>query len=199
MDETYKIRTRIKGVDLLFRTADGVFSPRAVDKGTLAMLEHTEFKPEDRVLDLGCGYGVVGILAALLLGPENVVMLDKDPAAVELARENAERNGVKGIKWYVSDGFREFPEKDFTLILSNPPYHTDFSVAREFIEKGFNRLQVGGRMLMVTKRDLWYRNKLTAIFGSTRVWEQDGYYVFSSIKKSSSYANTKNRKEKPKP
>lgn len=80
--------------------------------------------------------------------------------------------------------------------LSNPPYHADFSVPKEFIEKGFNRLQIGGKMYMVTKRKDWYKNKLISIFGGVKIWEIDGYYVFLAIKKQSSYANVKARKVK---
>ncbi len=68
----------------------------------------------------------MGILAAKLLGAENVVMVDKDNTAVEISRENAALNNVEGIKIVRSDGFRDLNDKDFTLILSNPPYHTDF-------------------------------------------------------------------------
>ena len=186
---TYVFETEIKGISLQFHTDETVFSPGAVDRGTLGMLSTVEFTAEDKVLDLGCGYGVVGILAAKCIGSEKVTMLDIDEAAVDLARENARQNGVEGCRILQSDGFHQLEEKDFTLILSNPPYHVDFSVPKHFIEKGFNRLTVGGRMVMVTKRRDWYKNKLTAIFGGVKVSEIDGYYVFSSIKKDSRYAN----------
>lgn len=185
---SYKITETLKEIKLLFETEEGVFSPKGVDKGTIAMLSVVDFKEGDRVLDLGCGFGVVGILAAKIVGTDNVVMIDKDKLAVRLSKENALLNDLAGIKVYESDGFKDLKEKDFTMILSNPPYHTDFSVAKEFIEKGFNRLSIGGKMIMVTKRDLWYRNKLTSIFGGVRVWNIDDYFVFMSIKKKSTYA-----------
>lgn len=81
-------------MQLRFRTEDGLFSPTKVDHGTLAMLSVVDFSEEGKVLDLGCGYGVVGILAAKLIGPQNVIMVDNDPLAVRLAQENAE------LKWY---------------------------------------------------------------------------------------------------
>ncbi len=182
------VHGKVKGIDLVFYTSEHVFSPRSIDKGTLAMLSAVEFQETDKVLDLGCGYGAVGITAAKLIGPEKVVMTDIDENAVKLAKINAEQNGVGGIKILQCDGFNNLNEKDFTMILSNPPYHTDFSVARKFIEKGFNRLCIGGKMVMVTKRKDWYKNKLTAIFGGTGVWEKDGYYVFIAVKKAKDYA-----------
>jgi len=182
------ISTAIKSIPLQFRTDPTIFSPAHIDAGTLAMLSCVDFAPSDRVLDLGCGYGVVGITAAKIIGPDNVVMSDVDPCAVELARENAALNGVVGIKILLSDGFNEIGDTDFTLILSNPPYQSDFSVAKRFIEKGFNRLVLGGRMYMVTKRRDWYRNKLIAVFGGVQVTEIDGYSVFCAQRRSKNYA-----------
>lgn len=173
----------IKGISLKFLTNDEVFSPKSVDKGTLAMLEVTEFTKGDKVIDLGCGYGVVGILASRIVGEENVIMCDISESAVGLARKNAELNGVCGADIRLSDGFSNIGESDFTLILSNPPYHTDFSVPKGFIEQGFKKLALGGKMIMVTKRLDWYKNKLKAVFGGVRVSENDGYFVFVAEKR----------------
>jgi 16S rRNA (guanine1207-N2)-methyltransferase len=185
------IRTTIRGIDLQFRTSPEVFSPRSIDAGTLAMLSVAELRHGDRVLDLGCGYGVVGILAARLIGPEAVLMVDRDEAAVVLARENAAHNGVPSVAITLSDGFRGVRESGFTTILCNPPYHVDFAVPKHFIEKGFNRLALGGQMVLVTKRTLWYRKKLGAIFGGAKTCEISGYTVFVSTKDRMSYANKK--------
>lgn len=188
-DPGYEIMETVKEIPLRFRTHPDLFSPRSLDPGTLAMLSVAEFGPEEKVLDLGCGYGLVGILAAKLIGRERVVMLDSDPLAVEYARANAERNGVGGVRVIRSNGFEALDETGFTLILSNPPYHTDFSVPKQFIEKGFNRLQLGGRMMMVVKRAKWYENKLRAIFGGVRIQEIDGYYVMTSQRRTDRWAN----------
>ncbi|MGH4126078.1 MAG: class I SAM-dependent methyltransferase [Clostridium sp.] len=181
----------IKDINMKFNTSNEVFSPQNVDKGTLAMLSAIVFKDDDKVLDLGCGYGIVGILSAKIVGAVNVVMTDIDVAAVKLASENIALNDVQGVSLYQSDGFKNINEKDFTLILSNPPYHVDFSVPKEFIEKGFNRLAIGGKMYMVTKRKDWYKNKLVSIFGGVKISEIDGYYVFMAEKKTTSYSNKK--------
>ena len=159
------IRTEVMGENLALHTAPGLFSPGHIDRGTLAMLSVATFEPGMKVLDLGCGCGVVGILAAKKCGEAYVWLIDIDPLAVETAQRNAEENGVGGVTCAVSDGFRQFDEVGFDLILSNPPYQSDFAVAKGFIEKGFNRLRIGGRMLMVTKRREWYKNKLIAVFG----------------------------------
>jgi 16S rRNA (guanine1207-N2)-methyltransferase len=190
------IKTEIKGIALEFETEGTLFSPKDIDKGTLAMLSVIDLENDDKVLDLGCGYGVVGIIAAKLIGTENVVMVDVDETAVKTAIENAALNGVPDIRINVSDGLAQVEEAGFTKIISHPPYHVDFAVPKMFIEKGFNRLSIGGKMFMVTKRKDWYKNKLTAIFGGVRVWEIDDYFVFMAIKKTPTYANITKKKPK---
>ena len=185
----------IKGISLTFKTTSDLFSPDHVDRGTLLMLSVVEFNSDDKVLDLGCGYGVVGITAAKIIGAENVVMSDICVNAVSMSLENAALNDVADTKIILSDGFKNIEETDFSIILSNPPYHSDFSTAKHFIEKGFNRLRVGGKMFMVTMRKDWYKNKLTAIFGGVKIHEIDGYFIFCAEKRKPQYANAKkNRK-----
>ena len=187
---------QIDGIALTLETAPTLFSPRGLDTGTRAMLSTLQLEPNDKVLDLGCGCGVVGIWAARRIGPERVTLSDCDPLAVRIARENALRNGVAGLRVVESDGFAQLDDTGYTLILSNPPYHTDFHVAKQFIEKGFNRLVLGGRMVMVTKRLDWYRNKLTSVFGGVRVQELEGYYLFCAEKRRTQYAGVQPPKKK---
>ena len=184
-----RIEAEILGQRVELETRRGLFSPERVDRGTLAMLRHVHIAPGMRIMDLGCGCGVVGIVAAKIAGEENVFLSDVDPVAAEVARRNAERNGVGGVRIFVSDGFRDVDASAFDLILSNPPYQTDFSVAKGFIEKGFNRLKIGGRLYMVTKRREWYKNKLVSVFGGVEIRETDGYYVFAAERRGLQYAN----------
>ena len=187
------IYARIKNIDLKFVTEMSLFSPNFIDHGTLAMLSVIDFLPSDKVLDLGCGYGVVGILAGKLIGEEKVVMCDISQRAVEYAKRNATLNGVPHINIRLSDRYENVEENDFTLILSNPPYHADFSVPKSFIEVGFRKLTMGGKMVLVTKRLDWYKNKLISVFGGVKVQEMEGYYVFIAEKRS----RVIKKKEKP--
>lgn len=185
------IFVKIKDVDLKFETESSIFSPNSIDNGTLTMLSVIDFMPCDKVLDLGCGYGVVGILAGKLIGEENVVMCDISERAVECAKINATLNDVQHIDIRLSDGYRNVEENEFSLIVSNPPYHADFSVPKNFIEVGFRKLTVGGKLVMVTKRLDWYKNKLTSVFGGVKVQEIGGYYVFVAEKRSQIRKKTK--------
>ena len=177
------IHKKIFNVDLIFKTDPTLFSPSKIDKGTLAMISVSEIKPEDKVLDLGCGYGIVGIYAAKIIGHQNVVMADIDPIAISMSKENEKLNDLKGIRIINSDGYEKITENDFSIIFINPPYHADFSIPKTFIEKGYYKLRPGGRMFLVTKRKEWYKRKLISVFGGVNIHFIDGYYVFMSEKK----------------
>lgn len=184
---------------LRIETQPGLFSPSAADIGTLAMVSAVPLEKGQTLLDLGCGAGLVGIAAAKVLGESAVWMTDIDENAVACARENAARNGVPDVHIVCGDALSAVDFTGFDWILSNPPYHADFSVAKTFIEKGFNRLKVGGKLVMVVKRELWYRNKLTSIFGGVRMIEQDGYFIFTAEKRSEHYAPKKQKAPKTPP
>lgn len=176
-------------------TEGSLFSPNNIDTGTKTMLSKVEFQAGQKVLDLGCGYGAVGIYAAHFSGAENITMVDINPSAVELARKNALCNGMGDIKIFQSNGFENISKHEFDLILSNPPYHADFKVPKEFIENGFRYLKDGGRMVMVTKRKKWYQNKLKSVFGGAAVIEENGYYIFISQKRIIHRTGIKDRKK----
>lgn len=171
------------GKEFEFETEESMFSPAHADVGTAAMLSLVEVRPGQKILDLGCGCGIVGISLAGTVGAENVVMADVDPTAVNLAKKNAAAAGFGEITAYVSDGLAQIPDRDFDMILSNPPYHTDYSVAKGFIGEGFHRLKTGGMMVMVVKRPTWYQNRLKSVFGGVRMAEKDGYYIFFAEKR----------------
>jgi 16S rRNA (guanine1207-N2)-methyltransferase len=177
------IKETIYGQEITLDTGEYYFSPGSIDKGTMFMLSKVQVTEKDKVLDLGCGYGVVGVYVAKQIGGDHVVMSDVSEEALELTSGNLERNGLEKVSVVKSDGLKDIPDNDFTLILSNPPYHTDFSVAKGFIEDGYKKLVPDGKLVMVTKRLTWYKNKLTSVFGGVKVFEQDGYYVFVAEKR----------------
>jgi 16S rRNA (guanine1207-N2)-methyltransferase len=191
------IQPIVQGLDLKFETSPNLFSPSGLDPGSLALLSRVQIERGDKVLDLGCGYGLLGIFAAKFTHPQLVFLVDRDPIAIEYAKRNVVLNDVQGVTCTVSEGFCDFRESGFTKILCNPPYHVVFSVPKHFIEKGFNRLAVGGSMWMVTKRELWYRNKLSAIFGGVRVHSVGPYFVFEARKTSQTYAGKRQHGSSP--
>ena len=188
------LKETICGQKIILETGNYYFSPKSIDEGTLFMLSKVQVTEEDKVLDLGCGYGVVGISIGKLIGEEKVIMSDISEEALSLTNANLVRNGLNNVRVVKSNGLKEITDRDFTLILSNPPYHADFSVAKACIEESYKRLVLGGKMVMVTKRLPWYRNKMTSVFGGVKVYEQEGYYVFVAEKR----RRTERRPEKKK-
>lgn len=181
--EKYTVKWHYDGFNYVFHTLASLFSYRQVDLGTRQMIEQIDLQPDNKVLDLGCGYGVVGIWAAHMIGAEKVVMSDANIAALNMAAENIKANNLDEIQLIHSNGFDHIHDVDFNLILSNPPYHTDFAVAKEFIEGSYQHLQSGGSLVMVTKRFKWYKNKIQSVFGGVKWVECNGYYVFKAEKR----------------
>lgn len=142
---------RLRGRDFTFHSRWGLFSPRAVDEGTRLLIDRLEAGAADRCLDLGCGYGAVGLVMARLAPEGQTWMVDRDFVAVEYARANAERNGLENCRALLSDGFSAVPEGErFDLVASNLPakagneaYYVLFADARE-------HLAPGGRLYVVT-------------------------------------------------
>ncbi len=177
------IRIEINNAVLRFKTSSAIFSPSGIDKGTLALISQVSFDKNDKILDLGCGYGFVGIYASKIIEHKNIVMSDISDDAIELSKYNAKLNGSEGISIVKSDCLNNIKKDNFSLILSNPPYHADFAVPKKLIEQSYKKLKIGGKMYMVTKRKDWYKNKFISIFGGVDIKEIDGYFIFMAQKR----------------
>lgn len=159
-----------------FETVAGIFSPRGVDPGTALMLE--ALLPQvagRRLLDLGCGAGVVGVAAAQQ--GADALAVDISARALRITAQNAAANGV-ALAVRPSDGLADLGDERFDLIATNPPFHEDFGVARRFVEGAHERLALGGSLYLVVRRAGWYAQKLRAVFGGYRLVERDGYSLF---------------------
>lgn len=162
---------------LTMQSVPGIFSPRGLDPGTREMLTVIPAQPGQRFLDLGCGAGVVSLVAARLWGCQ-VTAVDVSARALRVTRHN-----VPEAEVVASDGFAALPGRRFDLIASNPPYHTDYAVARGFIEGAHRHLTPGGWLYLVVKRADWYIQKVRAVFGGCRVVEREGYAILAAEKR----------------
>jgi len=145
------VRTYFRGRLFEFLTASGVFSRTRVDLGTRLLVESMILPEKGWVLDLGCGYGPVGIAVAAFNPSLQVVMIDVNERAVWLARENAKRNGVKNVE--VRQGFLYEPVEDvrFELVLSNPPITAGMKTVLPLIAQAPQHLAEGGTLQMVVR------------------------------------------------
>ncbi len=134
-----------------FRTAAGVFSRRAVDRGTRLLLDTVTPKNDTDILDLGCGYGAVGIVMAARAPHARVVLVDINPRAAALAQENIRLNGVANAEVRVGDGCAPVGERRFDLILLNPPIRAGREVVLRLLGDARARLRPGGRLYLVAR------------------------------------------------
>ena len=139
----------INGIQYEFLTCSGIFSSKAIDKGTFLLAESMQIPSEADVLDLGCGYGVLGIVAAGLTKGK-VLFTDINYRAIELAKKNLKKNNIKNSEARKSAFFEDIPEK-FDAILLNPPFTAGMDVVMRLIEES---KQPQYTMLESFRRDL---------------------------------------------
>ncbi|MBN1966266.1 MAG: class I SAM-dependent methyltransferase [Anaerolineae bacterium] len=167
-------------------TLPGVFSWDHLDDGTALLLDHLGARPGLDVLDIGCGYGIIGMAAAR--AGARVTLVDDDLLAVRCARASVEANGLADRCTVLpSDVTSALTGQQFDLALSNPPFHrgTDVStaVAHRFIHEAADVLRPGGRLRIVANRFLPYDRTLQDVFGSARiVADTSRYAVWEAVR-----------------
>lgn len=149
--EPFEIRATARGRELRLVSDRGVFGATRLDRGTRLLLESVEFVPGEVVLDLGCGYGAMGVVAGLE-GVGQVIMVDINPRAASLAHRNAMAHGLAGNALAaVADGATALAEGWADTCLLNPPIRAGREVVRSLIEGGARCLKRGGRLALVAR------------------------------------------------
>ncbi len=171
---------RLRGRAFVLHSTWGLFSPRRIDDGTAMLIEKMEINPADRVLDLGCGYGPIGLAAAASCPRGQVHMVDKDFVAVEYARGNAERNGLDNCSTYLSNAFSHVPEQErFHVVCSNIPAKVGKEMLAIILHDTWNRLVDGGRLYVVTIAGLrqFIKRNFREVFGNYKKVKQGKTYT----------------------
>jgi 16S rRNA (guanine1207-N2)-methyltransferase len=148
-----EIETTLRGRTFRFRTDRGVFSYGRLDPGTRLLIEAMEIGPEDTVLDYGCGYGAIGIVAATLAGRGFVHLVDPNARAVALARANLRLNGIRNARARRGDDLGAVGSVRFDVILTNPPLHAGWPVVEAMMDQAREHLASGGRFYLVARTD----------------------------------------------
>ena len=170
----------LRGRPLTFHTTWGLFSPRCIDEGTRLLLDHLEIRPDDRVLDLGCGYGPIGLAVAREATSGRCLMVDKDFVAVDYARRNAALNGISNVDVRLSDGFRHLDGERFSLVVSNLPAKTTKEHYYLFFHDALESLVPSGRIYVVVISGLrqFIKRSFLEVFGNhTKVKQGRAYTV----------------------
>lgn len=140
-----------QGELLTFAVDAGIFASHGVDPGTALLIENLALRRSDRVLDLGCGWGAVGVAAAKSVPEGRVVMTDVNRRAARLARENLERNRVKNAEVRVGSLFEPVAGESFDVIATNPPFHAGRPLVLSILSEAPGHLHSDGRLVMVGK------------------------------------------------
>jgi 16S rRNA G1207 methylase RsmC len=176
--------TNLGGRTLAFRTTWGLFSPEEIDEGTRLLIEHLDISDGMSALDLGCGYGPIGVAIAAQSPSGNVHMVDKDFIAVEYAAKNAAENGLRNCTAYLSNGFSLVPKMRFDLIVSNIPAKVGRELLWIWLEDAKDHLKPGGELWVVTingLREFMKRNFHDA-FGNYEKVKQGRSYTVARAK-----------------
>ena len=174
----------VRGFDLRLQTQPGVFAHRELDEGTRLLIEAMRVSPTARVLDWGCGYGAIGIVAARLATRGHVTLVDADVRATRLAQRNLELNGVENAEVVLGDGLHDLPPKTrFDVILSNPPTHSGREVVDDLVASAYKALRPRGQFYLVINRLLSLRRQVEAVFGNSQtVARHKGFVVIRAVK-----------------
>jgi 16S rRNA G1207 methylase RsmC len=170
----------LRGRTLNFFSTWGIFSPREIDEGTRLLLDHVEVASGDDCLDLGCGYGPIGLTLAGLAPAGRTLMLDKDFIAVDYANRNAARNGLGNARAQLSNGFAQVdPGLRFDLIASNIPAKVGKELLAILLHDAQARLRPGGRLYVVTINGLrqYMKRNLGEVFGNYDKLKQGPHYT----------------------
>lgn len=154
MDPYFKknISFRYKEKNLIFRASQSLFSSQDIDLGTKHLLKSLNVDGSqnyEKILDLGCGYGSIGISLKATSPSSEVHMIDKDALALSYSQQNTEVNNVSGIKIYASLGYDDVTDNDFDLIVSNIPAKVGDKVLSHILKDSRSHLKLGGKMAIV--------------------------------------------------
>jgi 16S rRNA (guanine1207-N2)-methyltransferase len=180
------IRTNLRGIPFEFLTASGVFSKRHVDLGTRLLIESMVLPEEGFVLDVGCGYGAVGIAAATLNPKLHVIMVDLNERAVWLAKQNIKLNHVNNAEARSGHLYESVRNLKFNCILSNPPVSAGMETVKAIIKEAPNYMVCGASLQMVLKSKICGERLLMTFkeaFGNVNIIaRQSGFRVLMAEK-----------------
>ncbi|MEG0346011.1 MAG: methyltransferase [Erysipelotrichaceae bacterium] len=182
-----EISFRFSCFNYLFTTDNGVFSKGNIDEGTQILLNTIINDINgNKVLDLGCGYGPVGIVVKHTYPEASVHMVDVNPRAVELAIINSTNNSVE-TEIKVSNVYENVEDKDYTTIITNPPIRAGKAVIYEMFDKSIDHLSNNGVLFVVIRKQqgaMSAKVKIESVFGNCDIIHKEkGYIILKAIKK----------------
>lgn len=183
-----KWETRIGGFKFTLMTDAGVFSKDKIDTGSEVLVETAQesYFPNGNLLDLGCGYGAIGLTLAKAFPMREIEMVDVNERALNLSKDNARLNEVENVKIYQSNIYSAVKNKKFGGIISNPPIRAGKKVVHQILEEAIDHLVDGGKLQIVIQKKQGApsaKKKMEEVFGNVeRINLEKGYWVLESKK-----------------
>ncbi len=179
-------RQEVLGKPFEFTSTWGIFSPEKLDEGSLMLLDYIDFKQDDNSIDLGCGYGVLGMTAARECPNGQHLLIDKDFVAVEYAKLNCQKNGLTNAEVMLSNGFYHVDKtRQFSLVMSNLPAKASKEQHYLYLLDAYNAMVIGARFYVVTINGLrdFMKRSFTEVFGnSDKIKQGKTYTITMAIK-----------------
>jgi 16S rRNA G1207 methylase RsmC len=174
------------GPSCRFLSRPGVFSYGRFDNGARALVETMTVHDGDRVVDLGCGCGTNGVFAAQRSGSSgHITFVDSNVRAVALAEINARNNGVPDFQTVATSRVEGLPAGSFDVVLANPPYYANYTIAQLFLNRARQLLKPDGRIYLVTKQVQETADLMMEVFETVEAWMHRGYTILSNAPLSS--------------
>lgn len=187
--DEHLINYHVDGVDLQFNTDAGVFSKLRIDYGSGVLIKAMKgiSFPAEGILDVGTGYGPMGLFAAKFWPQRTVDMIDVNERGLDLAKRNAKLNNIKNVNIYASDTYQGVDkDKKYGLIITNPPIRAGKKVVSTILSESFTHLVDQGVILVVIQKkqgEPSARKLLEETFGNCEIVIRDkGYYVLKATK-----------------
>lgn len=187
-EDIFEISQKINDKIYYFDSCDDVFSKNCVDYGSFVLI-NTILKTQKlygEVLDIGCGYGPIGIVLADNFKNANFLLCDVNKTAVDLARQNLKKNMITNIKNVVISDCYSNINQTFDFIVSNPPIKAGKQTLLNILVGAYDKLNNGGKLIFVIKKKFGedsIKKKLSQIFAKVEVLKRDsGYYILEATK-----------------
>lgn len=178
------LTVELLGQSMRFKTDRGVFSKNGIDYGSRVLLENYQPESAKSLLDVGCGYGTLGLTLAKKFDLD-VTMVDVNSRALDLCRQNAIDNAVSNSEIELSNIYESVSEK-YDAIISNPPIRAGKEVVHEILAGAFGHLNDGGHLTIVIQKKQGApsaQKKMEEVFGNCQLVARDkGYFILRSYK-----------------